>query len=183
VLSHARALLTTGDGVIAVAADLRDPAGVLAHPELRAVIDPTRPVCVVLAAVLHFLDADAARAVTGGYARLMTPGSCLVISVARYDDEMLGKRLAAEYTAAGLSPVRRCDTNPPPVQRRTTDDLAPQVASSKGGRHDPACTTVGGSGSDRRRIGADGRRGGHRHDWREPYPRPRLPGRHRLERH
>ena len=44
--------------------------------------------------------ADAARAVTGGYARLMTPGSCLVISVARYDDEMLGKRLAAEYTAA-----------------------------------------------------------------------------------
>jgi O-methyltransferase involved in polyketide biosynthesis len=100
VLSHARALLTTGDGVIAVAADLRDPAGVLAHPELRAVIDPTRPVCVVLAAVLHFLDADAARAVTGGYARLMTPGSCLVISVARYDDEMLGKRLAAEYTAA-----------------------------------------------------------------------------------
>lgn len=44
--------------------------------------------------------ADAARAVTGGYARLMAPGSCLIISVARYDDEMLGKRLSAEYTAA-----------------------------------------------------------------------------------
>jgi hypothetical protein len=50
--------------------------------------------------VLHFLDADAGRAVTGGYARLMAAGSCLIISVARYDDEMLGKRLSAEYTAA-----------------------------------------------------------------------------------
>ncbi len=100
VLSHARALLTSDDGVTAVAADLRDPAAVLAHPELRAVIDPARPVCIVLGAILHFLDADAARAVTAGYARLMAPGSCLIISVARYDDEMLGKRLSAEYTAA-----------------------------------------------------------------------------------
>ena len=40
VLSHARALLATSDGVAAVAADLRDPAAVLADPELRAVIDP-----------------------------------------------------------------------------------------------------------------------------------------------
>ena len=100
VLSHARALLATDDGVTAVAADLRDPAAVLAHPQLRAVIDLREPVCVILAAVLHFLDADAARAVTGGYARLMAPGSSLIISVACYDDEALGKRLAAEYTAA-----------------------------------------------------------------------------------
>jgi len=43
VLSHARALLATDNGVTAISADLRDPAGVLAHPELRAVIDPARP--------------------------------------------------------------------------------------------------------------------------------------------
>ena len=100
VLSHARALLATSDGVTAVAADLRDPGAVLADPELRAVIDPARPVCVILGAVLHFMDAGAARAVTAGYARLMAPGSCLVISVASFDDEDLGKQLAAEYTAA-----------------------------------------------------------------------------------
>ena len=100
VLSHARALLATGDGVTAIGADLRDPAGVLAQPDLRAVIDPAKPVGIILGAVLHFLDADAARAVTGGYTRLMAPGSCLVISVACYDDEALGKRLSAEYTAA-----------------------------------------------------------------------------------
>ena len=99
VLSHARALLATRDGVTAVAADLRDPEAVFADPELREVIDPAWPVCVVLGAVLHFMDADAARAVTAGYARLMVPGSCLVISVASYDDEGLAKQLAQEYTA------------------------------------------------------------------------------------
>ena len=99
VLSHARALLATSDGVTAVGADLRDPAAVLTHPDLRAVIDPSAPVCVILGAVLHFLDADAARAVTDGYARLIAPGSCLVISCATYDDEALAKRMAAEYTA------------------------------------------------------------------------------------
>src|SRR5271165_3861060 len=43
VLSHAVALLATDDGVTAVAADLRDPAAVLAYPELRAVIDLREP--------------------------------------------------------------------------------------------------------------------------------------------
>ena len=56
VLAHVRALLAD-PGVAAVAADLRDPAVVLADPELRAVIDPAEPVCVILGAVLHFLDA------------------------------------------------------------------------------------------------------------------------------
>jgi O-methyltransferase involved in polyketide biosynthesis len=98
VLSHARALLAA-PGVAAVAADLRDPAVVLADPELRAVIDPAEPVCVILGAVLHFLDADTARAVTAGYTRRIAPGSCLVISCASFDDEALAKRLAADYTA------------------------------------------------------------------------------------
>ena len=68
VLTHARALLATSDGVAAVAADLRDPAAVLAHPDLRTVIDPANPAGIILGAVLHFLDADAARSVTTGYA-------------------------------------------------------------------------------------------------------------------
>ncbi len=63
VLSHARALLAQDDGVRAVNADLRDPDAVLADPELRAIIDPAAPVCVILGAVLHSLHADAA--VTG----------------------------------------------------------------------------------------------------------------------
>ena len=100
VLSHARALLATGDGVTAVDADLRDPAAVLGNQDLRAVINPGRPVCVILGAVVHFLDPQAARAVTAGYASLMAPGSCLALSCARFDDEQLAKQLAQEYTAA-----------------------------------------------------------------------------------
>ena len=109
VLSHARALLTIDDGVTAAAADLRDPEAVLAHPELRAVIDLREPVCLILAAVLHFLGADAARAVTAEYARLVAPGSCAVISVACYDDHALGKQLAAEYSAATWHNHSRAD--------------------------------------------------------------------------
>jgi O-methyltransferase involved in polyketide biosynthesis len=90
----------TGDGVAAVGADLRDPAAVWGHPDLRAVINPARPVCVILGAVVHFLDPDAACAVTAGYTSLMAPGSCLVLSCARFEDEQLAKQLAAEYTAA-----------------------------------------------------------------------------------
>jgi S-adenosyl methyltransferase len=60
--------VATSDGVTAVAADLRDPGAVLADPVLRTVIDPDRPVCFILGAVLHFMDAAAARAVTAGYA-------------------------------------------------------------------------------------------------------------------
>jgi S-adenosyl methyltransferase len=100
VLTHARALLATGDGVTAVDADLRDPAAVLGHQDLRAVINPGRPICVILGAVVHFLDPHAARAVTAGYAALMAPGSCLVLSCARFEDEDLAKQLVAEYTAA-----------------------------------------------------------------------------------
>ncbi len=100
VLAHARALLATGDGVTAVAADLRDPAAVLADKELRAVIDPAQPAGVILGAVLHFLDAVTACTVAGGYAGLIAPGSYLIISVACNDDEMLSKRLAQQYTAA-----------------------------------------------------------------------------------
>jgi len=99
VLSHARALLAA-PVVAAVAADLRDPASVLSDPDLRAVLDPAEPACIIFGVVLHFLDAGTAREVTAGYARLIVPGSCPVISCAAFDDGVnLAKRLAAEYTA------------------------------------------------------------------------------------
>ena len=100
VLTHAAALLASGDGVAAVDADLRDPPAVLGHADLRAVINPGQPACVILGAVLHFLAPDAACEVTAGYASLMARGSCLVLSCARFEDEQLAGQLAQEYTAA-----------------------------------------------------------------------------------
>ena len=41
----------------------------------------------------------------------MAPGSCLVISVASFDDEGLGKQLAGEYTAAAWYNHTPADVN------------------------------------------------------------------------
>jgi len=99
VLSHARALLAVSDQVGAVAADLRAPPGLLSEPGLGAVIGPARPIGVILGAVLHFLDPDAARRVTRGYRTADSPGQLPDHLGGLLDDEALAKRLAAEYTA------------------------------------------------------------------------------------
>jgi S-adenosyl methyltransferase len=60
VLTHARALLTSGPiGANAyLDADLRDPGAILDHPGLGATLDLTRPVALMLVAVLHFIRDD-----------------------------------------------------------------------------------------------------------------------------
>ncbi|BCJ39674.1 hypothetical protein GCM10010168_78710 [Actinoplanes ianthinogenes] len=60
VLAHARALLTsTPEGTTAyIDADLRDPRGILDDPEVRATLDFTQPLAVMLVAVLHFVRDD-----------------------------------------------------------------------------------------------------------------------------
>lgn len=57
VLAHARALLTSHpEGRTAyLQADLRDPEGILADPELAATLDLDEPVALLLVAVLHFV--------------------------------------------------------------------------------------------------------------------------------
>jgi SAM-dependent methyltransferase len=99
---HIRTLLADGRTLAGIEADLTAPAAVLGHPGLRAVIDPREPVCALLGLVLHFQDADAARAVTAGYARLLAPGSVLAVSVIRNDDPGLLQQIRAAYTPAAL---------------------------------------------------------------------------------
>jgi S-adenosyl methyltransferase len=53
---HANALLTGSGTTSVVLADLRDPAAILAHPALREMIDFTRPVALLLVAILHFIN-------------------------------------------------------------------------------------------------------------------------------
>ncbi len=100
VVSHSRAFRAPVKGAAIVDADLTDPAGVLASPDVRAVINPAEPVCVVLGLVLNLLPARQVREIVAGYADLVAPGSCLVISCGRCDDEELWKQLAETYTAA-----------------------------------------------------------------------------------
>ena len=81
---------------------LRDPAAVLADQALRKVVDPAEPICVLLGLVLHYTDAAAAREVTAGYAQRLARGSCIVITVPRFDDLQLFDQVRGAYTPAVL---------------------------------------------------------------------------------
>ncbi|HZR53523.1 MAG TPA: SAM-dependent methyltransferase [Streptosporangiaceae bacterium] len=93
--------LLSGPGVAVVGADLRDPGAVLAGPALE-VLDMSRPIALVLSCVLHYFSPDAAREITAGYARLVPPGSYVILSAIACEPGMLG-RLREE--AAGRHPV------------------------------------------------------------------------------
>ena len=86
-----------------VAAWTADPgAGMMASPDLRAVIDPAEPVCIILGLVLSLMPARQAREVVAGYADLLAPGSLVAVSCGRCDDEALWKQLSEAYTAADI---------------------------------------------------------------------------------
>jgi hypothetical protein len=83
VLAHARALLASApEGRTAyVHADLRDPAQILADPQVRDVLDFGRPVALILVAVLHFLpDEDKPAEVVAALLDALPSGSYLVAS-------------------------------------------------------------------------------------------------------
>jgi hypothetical protein len=88
VLVHARALLTSSpEGKAAyVEADLREPQTILADDSVKATLDLSEPVGVLLVAILHFLPNDAqAYAAVRTLIDAMAPGSYLVISHATTD--------------------------------------------------------------------------------------------------
>jgi hypothetical protein len=106
VLVHARALLTsTPQGACDyLEADLRDPGHIL--DKAAAALDFTRPVAVLLLAVLHFLpDTDYPAAIVATLAAGLAPGSYLAIS-----------HLTADL-APQQSPPLPAPTTPPPRSR------------------------------------------------------------------
>jgi hypothetical protein len=81
VVSHARVLLAEPDRSIAVRGDLRDPAALLADPEIRGHLDLGRPVAVILLAILHFIsDEDDPAGIIATIRDAIAPGSYLVVS-------------------------------------------------------------------------------------------------------
>jgi hypothetical protein len=87
VVSHTRALLCRGPGVRAIEGDVRDPAGILDHPDVRAVVDFGEPVAVVLSAVLHFVpEEDSPDKLVEMLTAAVAPGSYLVMSHATGED-------------------------------------------------------------------------------------------------
>jgi len=102
VLAHSRAFRAPARRVAVTAADLTDPDSVLADRHLRAVIDLAQPACFLFGLVLGLVPAALARDVVAGYARRAAPGSYMVISCGRCDDEALWNQLREAYTAASV---------------------------------------------------------------------------------
>jgi O-methyltransferase involved in polyketide biosynthesis len=95
---HGQALLARGESLAAVQDDLTEPETVLANPRVRAVIDMSQPVAIILAAVLHFLPPDAAADVCARYMSQSAGGSWLIVSSGHYEDKELARRLQQTAT-------------------------------------------------------------------------------------
>jgi len=80
VVAHARVLLAEPDRSIAVRGDLRDPRALLTDPEIRDHLDFSRPVAVILLAILHFIaDEDDPARIIATIRDALAPGSYLVV--------------------------------------------------------------------------------------------------------
>ncbi|WP_034271296.1 SAM-dependent methyltransferase [Actinospica robiniae] len=100
--AHGRALLGRTPHTGVVLADLRDPAYVLKHPVTAELFDFSRPIALLMIAVLHFLpDRDEPAEVVGRYRDASAPGSAIAITHATndYDPEM-AERAEAVYRKA-----------------------------------------------------------------------------------
>jgi S-adenosyl methyltransferase len=108
VLAHARALLTSASSLTAyIDADLRDTAAVLAEAERT--LDFTRPVAVMLIAVLHLIpDEDDPWRIVADLMHAVPSGSYLVITHPASDVESYSAAQAAHrYNELVASPMRR----------------------------------------------------------------------------
>ncbi|GAA3461842.1 SAM-dependent methyltransferase [Saccharothrix longispora] len=85
-VAHSTALLADNAQASAIQADLRDPASVLEHDEVKRMIDFDRPVGLLMVAVLHFVpDDDDPRSAIARYREALAPGSHVAISHASWD--------------------------------------------------------------------------------------------------
>ncbi|MFF7731386.1 SAM-dependent methyltransferase [Streptomyces sp. NPDC007984] len=74
VLVHGRALLEDNDRTRVIGVDVRDPQGIRDHPATLELIDFTRPVAVILSAILHHVNDDEDPAGIVRYWRDHVPG-------------------------------------------------------------------------------------------------------------
>lgn len=118
VLVHARALLAVNDRTIVVEGDVRDPGAILASPEVRGHLDFSRPVAVVMVAVLHFVtDAEDPNRIVAAFREVMAPGSGLVVTHLVQDAD-------SEREAATRRGARIYSESATPIMVRTREQVA-----------------------------------------------------------
>ncbi|GAB3685413.1 SAM-dependent methyltransferase [Actinocorallia lasiicapitis] len=81
VLAHGKAFLAENERTAVVTADLRDPAAVLARPEIKALIDFDQPVAIMLVGILHHLhDDEDPQGIVDAYLAAVPSGSHVFIT-------------------------------------------------------------------------------------------------------
>jgi hypothetical protein len=114
-LTHANALLATSAGVAAIFGDVREPQKILADAADCGVIDLSRPVVVLLAAVLHFItDEEDPGRIVKVFRDAMPSGSHLILSHASHD-------VLPEESARARNMYRGASS---PMVTRSQDDIA-----------------------------------------------------------
>lgn len=87
VVLHGGVLLTKPDKSIVARGDVRDPAALLADPVIRQHLDFSRPVAVILLAILHFVaDADDPYGIVATLRDALPAGSYLVLEHVSVDE-------------------------------------------------------------------------------------------------
>jgi hypothetical protein len=100
-VAHSRAILADNDLATVIQADLRDPGGILDHPEVQSLLDLTEPVAVLMVSVLHLIpDEDDPAGIVGKFAAAVAPGSYLVLSHLMLPDRGLAEDEAAKLDTA-----------------------------------------------------------------------------------
>jgi hypothetical protein len=101
VISHTAALLARPGKIAAVPGDARYPQDILASAGLTAVIDTSKPFCLILAMVLNFIEPAQAAGIMAAFRDAMPAGSFLVLSIGINDDAPdLARDFIKAYRAA-----------------------------------------------------------------------------------
>jgi SAM-dependent methyltransferase len=96
-VAHSREILAGDDRTAVVQEDLRRPEQILAHPEVRRMLDFTQPIAVMIVAVLHFVpDSDRPAEIIRTLRQALPPGSYLVLSQASDEGRARDERAEAE---------------------------------------------------------------------------------------
>ncbi len=87
-VAHSRAVLQDDDGTDVVSADFRSPRDILESPEVERLLEPGRPVALMLVALLHFIeDRDEPWKTVAELRDALPAGSMLVLTHASGDGE------------------------------------------------------------------------------------------------
>jgi hypothetical protein len=117
-VTHSRAILAGNPLTTVVESDGRDPAALLADPGVTGLLDLSRPVGLLMVALLHFVpDGQDPRSILAGYAKRLAAGSWLVVSHGSTD------------TAPGVATMEKLyERTATPVRMRSRDEVAALLA-------------------------------------------------------